>query len=142
MEIQGRILKVCAAQSGTSKNGNQWRSQDVIVEYFEHPTDMWSQKVIITLKGHNVDDYHLSEGDEVKVRFGLNYREWEGRYFQEVKLAQDGIQLINRAPGTEEIRDTNAAQLTVDEIKAERVVLGGTGPSFSPTTEVQDGLPF
>lgn len=135
MEIQGNVLKVGAVQSGTSKAGNAWQSQEIVVEYFEHETDMWSQKIVITLKGHNVDDYHLKESDKVKVRFGLNYREWEGRYYQEVKLAQDGIQVINRAPGKEEIRDTNAAQVTVDEIKAERVVLG-------PTTEVQDGLPF
>ncbi|MCR5366555.1 MAG: DUF3127 domain-containing protein [Prevotella sp.] len=96
MEIQGNIFKVGAVQSGTSRQGNPYTTQEVVVEYFEYPTDMWTQKIVLQLRGQNIESYHLNVGDKVKVRFGLNVREWEGRFFQEIRLAQDGIQVISR----------------------------------------------
>lgn len=96
MEIQGNVFKVGAVQSGTSSKGTPYSKQEVVIEYFEYPTDMWTQKIVVTLHGNNIEAYHLQAGDKVKVRFGLNINEWKDRFFQEVRLAQDGIQVISR----------------------------------------------
>lgn len=101
MEIQGNVMKVGAIQSGTSKSGTTWRTQEVVIEYFEFPSDMWTQKIVIQLRGDSIEDYHLQVGDKVRLRFGLNYREWEGRFYQEVRIAQDGLQVLSRLDGTE-----------------------------------------
>ena len=59
MEIQGNVMKLGAVQTGTSKQGNPYITQDVVVEYFEFPTDMWTQKIVITLRGNHVEEYKL-----------------------------------------------------------------------------------
>lgn len=96
MQIEGNVYKVGEVQSGTSQQGNQWRRQNVVVEYYENPTDMWTQKIVLQLGGNHIDEYHLKVGDKVRVRFGLYANEWQGKYYQEVKLAQDGLQVISR----------------------------------------------
>ena len=96
MEIQGNVMAVGQVQTGQGKNG-EWKRQDVVVEFFEFPTDMWTQKVIVSLTGSRTD-MQLAVGDKVKVRFALNVREWEGRYYQEIRLAQDGIVKLSSLP--------------------------------------------
>ena len=110
MEIQGNVMKLGAVQTGTSRQGNPYITQDVVVEYFEFPTDMWTQKIVITLRGNHVEEYKLQVGDKVKVRFGLSVREWEGRFFQEVRLAQDGLQVISRLGQEQKPAETTATQ--------------------------------
>ena len=135
MEIKGNVMKVGAVQSGTSSNGNPWKKQDVVVEFFEYETDMWTQKIVLTLMGHNMDDYHLNVGDKVSVRFGLNMREWNDRFFQEVRLAQDGLKVISRL-GQEQAGDT--ACTTADEAPKHE-----PAPQEPTETEAKaDGLPF
>lgn len=127
MEIQGNVMEVGAVQSGTSTNGNAWKKQEVVVEFFEFPTDMWTQKIVVTLLGHNVDEYHLNVGDKVSVRFGLNTNEWKGRYFQEIRLAKDGLKVLSRLGET--------ANVKADEPKPQ--------PQVQPQpAEQADGLPF
>lgn len=127
MEIQGNVMEVGAVQSGTSTNGNAWKKQEVVVEFFEFPTDMWTQKIVVTLLGHNVDEYHLNVGDNVSVRFGLNTNEWKGRYFQEIRLAKDGLKVLSRLG--------EPANVKADEPKPQ--------PQVQPQpAEQADGLPF
>lgn len=127
MEIQGNVMEVGAVQSGTSTNGNAWKKQEVVVEFFEFPTDMWTQKIVVTLLGHNVDEYHLNVGDKVSVRFGLNTNEWKGRYFQEIRLAKDGLKVLSRLGEPTNVK--------AEEPKPQ--------PQAQPQpTEQADGLPF
>ena len=101
-------MRVCPIQSGTSANGNEWIRQTVVVEFFEHETDMWTQKIVVQLQGHHIDDYHLKEGDKVRMRFGFFADEWNGRYFQTIRIAQDGLQVISRLNSTESTENTDA----------------------------------
>lgn len=127
MEIQGNVMEVGAVQSGTSSNGNAWKKQEVVVEFFEFTTDMWTQKIVITLLGNNVDDYHLNVGDKVSVRFGLNTNEWKGRYYQEIRLAKDGLKVLSRLGEPTNVK--------AEEPKPQ--------PQAQPQpTEQADGLPF
>lgn len=108
MQIEGNVMRVCPVQSGTSANGNEWRRQTIVVEFFEHETDMWTQKIVVQLQGHHIDDYHLKEGDKVRMRFGFFADEWNGRYFQTIRIAQDGLQVISRLDSTESTESTEA----------------------------------
>lgn len=107
MEIEGNIMRVGPIEQGTSKAGNQWRRQTVVVEFFEHDTDMWTQKIVVQLTGHYID-FGLKQGDKVKMRFGFFADEWNGRYFQTIKIAQDGLQVISRLDRPESTESTDA----------------------------------
>ena len=85
MEFKGRIYKLFPIQSGTSAKGNDWEKQDFIFEYFEHDTDRWSDKVLLSIMGDRIREADLHEGDEVIVGFGHNVRDWQGKYFNDVR---------------------------------------------------------
>lgn len=85
MEFQGRIYKILPEQTGTGKNGT-WRKVEFIFEYFENKTDRWSDKVLLSTMNDNIDKYDLHEGDEVVIGFGHNINEWNGKYYNELRM--------------------------------------------------------
>ena len=139
MEVEGNVLKVGVLKSGTSQSGNDWQRQDVVIEYFEHHTDMWSQKIVVSLMGDKINQYNLHEGDKVKVRFGLNYREYQGNFYQEVRLAQDGIVKLDSLSGgaNDRPKQENAPQGT-----AEHPVVTTQQPNPVTMEGKSDDLPF
>jgi hypothetical protein len=90
MEFEGRILKVLPKQEGVSeRTGNAWATQEFIFEYFEHPTDRYSDKVLL----RTFDTNHMAqlvEGANVRIGFGHSVREYtkDGKTstFNEVRL--------------------------------------------------------
>lgn len=85
MQFQGRIYKLFPVQSGTSQRG-EWTKQDFIFEYFEQPTDRYADRVLLSIMNDRIREYDLHEGDEVIIGFGHNTREYQGRYFNDVRL--------------------------------------------------------
>lgn len=86
MEFTGRILKVFTPVTGVSKAGNEWKKQEFIFEFFEHETDRWSDKVLLSLMNQSVDEHNLVEGEEVRIGFDHAVREYNGRFFNELRL--------------------------------------------------------
>mgnify|MGYP002514834529 CR=1 FL=1 len=86
MTLKGRIYKVFPVQQGTSAAGNKWAKQDFIFEYFEHPTDRYTDKVLLSCMNDRIREYDIHEGDEVRIGFGHRVREYNGRYFNEVSM--------------------------------------------------------
>lgn len=86
MTLKGRIYKVFPVQQGTSAAGNKWAKQDFIFEYFEHPTDRYTDKVLLSVMNDRIREYDIHEGDEVRIGFGHRVREYNGRYFNEVSM--------------------------------------------------------
>ena len=85
MQFQGRIYKLFPVQSGTSQRGD-WMKQDFIFEYFEQPTDRYADRVLLSVMNDRIKEYDLHEGDEVIIGFGHNTREYQGRYFNDVRM--------------------------------------------------------
>jgi hypothetical protein len=85
MQFQGRIYKLFPIQSGTSQRG-EWSRQDFIFEYFETPNDRYADRVLLSIMNERIKDYDLHEGDEVIIGFGHNTREYQGRYYNDVRL--------------------------------------------------------
>jgi hypothetical protein len=80
MEIQGKITKLLGEQTGTGKNG-QWRKREYIIE----TEDKFPKKICFNLWGERIDQFHLKEGDRVKIFFDLESREFNGRWYTDVK---------------------------------------------------------
>lgn len=73
-------------RSGTSqKTGSEWKALPFVFEYFENPTDRWSDKVLLETFDTNLIA-QIKEGMEVRVGFGHNVREYEGRVYNEVRM--------------------------------------------------------
>lgn len=86
MEFKGRIMKVLPVTSGTSQNGKEWKKQEFVFEYFEQQTDRYSDKVCLSIMNDRIAEYDLHENDEVLIGFGHSIREYQGRYFNELRL--------------------------------------------------------
>ena len=83
-----REVNVCAVgeiQSGISQStGNPWRKLEFVVEWHENTTDTQSQKVVLSIMGAYIDSLDIYKGDKLEVRFDLGYRQYNGRYYQNV----------------------------------------------------------
>ena len=80
MELTGKIIKVLPMQTGTGKNGT-WKKQEYVLE----TTGQISRKVCFNIWGDKIDQYKLTEGTEVKVSFDLESREYNGKWYTDVK---------------------------------------------------------
>lgn len=80
MEITGKLLQVLPAQSGKSARG-EWKRQDFIIE----TTDEYPKKVCISNWNNKVDIDALQPGTELKVSINIESREYNGRWYTDVK---------------------------------------------------------
>lgn len=86
MEIQGRVSYVGPTESGTSqKTGNAWRTQEFVVEYFEHDTDRYPDSVALKLINEKIDEMNLHVGDRVGVGLMHQTRQYNGNFYNEVR---------------------------------------------------------
>ena len=86
MEFKGRIYKVFPVQSGTNAKGSNWQRQDFIFEYFENPSDRWSDKVLLSVMNERIKEYDLHDYDEVLIGFGHTVNEHNGRYYNDHRI--------------------------------------------------------
>ena len=85
MEFTGRIMKVLPARSGVSKAGKEWKTQQFIFEYFENPSDRYSDKVVIETFDTNVMA-QLEENATVRIGFGHRFEEYNGNYYNRLTM--------------------------------------------------------
>jgi len=83
MELEGRIVRKLNVQSGTSPRGT-WSKQEFIFEYQEgnYPSqvcmNVWGEDKVRDLEKYQI-------GDKVKVSFNLSSREFNGRWYTDVR---------------------------------------------------------
>jgi hypothetical protein len=80
MEIKGRVVGILPEQGGESRNGS-WRKQEFILETF----DQYPKKVCIVVWGDKIDDMMPQEGQEVQASINVESREYNGRWYTDVK---------------------------------------------------------
>ena len=83
LELEGRIARKLPVQQGTSARG-AWAKQEFIFEYQEgnFPSqicmNVWGDD-----KVRDLDKYQV--GDKVKISFNLSSREYNGRWYTDVR---------------------------------------------------------
>ena len=83
LELEGRIVRKLAVQTGTSARG-VWSKQEFILEYQEgnYPSqicmNVWGEDKVRELEKYQVND-------KVKVSFNLSSREFNGRWYTDVR---------------------------------------------------------
>lgn len=127
LEIEGRIASKLALQSGQSARGS-WSRQDFVLEYQDgsFPVSVcftaWGEDKVNELNRFQV-------GDKVKVSFNLRGREYNGRWYNDLRIWR--ITPADAAP-----QAPAGAPAPQDQAPA---------PTFAdlpPATGVEDDLPF
>lgn len=82
--VTGTIVKVLEKKSGTSQAGKEWASQDFVIQ--EQNSD---NILFFNIFGEeNITNYNLEEGDAISVILDVRSREWNGKYFTELRCKQ------------------------------------------------------
>ena len=96
MEISGKIIELLDLKSGESANG-EWRKQEYILE-----TDgQYPKKICFMAWGDKIDQFNIEQGDNIKVSVDLESREYNGRWYTDVKawkVTKGGINAENLHP--------------------------------------------
>ena len=80
MEIKGKIIEILPEKSGQSANG-EWRKQEYILE-----TDTsYPKKICFMAWGDKIGEFNLQQGENVEVSVDLESREYNGRWYTDVK---------------------------------------------------------
>lgn len=86
MYIKGKVVAVGNEESGISqRTGNEWKSLDFILEYYENPTDRYPDRVALRLMNGMIDDLAISEGDELEVGVGHSVWEYNGKWCNKLR---------------------------------------------------------
>ena len=82
MKIKGTIYNVLPQQSGTGKNGKDWKKSEFILE----TTDQYPKKIKVSImKPELIDQFgKLHGGDTIEVSFNLESREYNTKWYTEV----------------------------------------------------------
>jgi len=80
LELTGKITQVLPEKSGTSARG-PWRKQEYVIEV---PGD-YPKQVCFMVWGDRIDEFGIREGQELTVSFDLESREYNGRWYTDVK---------------------------------------------------------
>jgi hypothetical protein len=122
MDIQGKIIQFLDPVTGEGRNG-PWKKQEFVIEL---PGD-FPKKLCITNWNDKADLAGLKEGDEVKVFVDVESREYNGRWYTDVKAWK-----LERVGAASEVPPDTTAGTPPDF----------TAPPPSPDDEPTDDLPF
>lgn len=83
MEIKGKIIAVMPVRTGTSqKNGEAWASQEYVIETIEQ----YPKRCVFNVFGEDkIKQFNIQQGCEYLVKFDINAREYNGRWYNDVR---------------------------------------------------------
>ena len=80
MEITGKVIKTLPLQSGEGKNGI-WKKQEYVIE----TEGQYPKKICFSLWGDKIEQSRIAEGEQINLSFDVESREYNGRWYTEVK---------------------------------------------------------
>src|SRR5438094_43962 len=96
MEIKGKVINKMPEVTGQGKNG-PWKRQEFVIEIQE---GQFPRKVCISTWNDKADLKNINTNDVVNVSFDLESREYNGRWYTDVKAWK-----VEKAGGSEDARD-------------------------------------
>jgi hypothetical protein len=125
LELTGRLFQVMSEQSGTGKNG-EWRKLEFVIE----TADQYPKKICFVAWGDLINNVRaLKEGDNVKVSFDVQSREYQGKWYTDVKAWK--IENLGTAPAGQSVQNQPATAFASEPIPQDLLIQDPT-----------DDLPF
>jgi hypothetical protein len=83
LEISGKVIQILPMESGEGRTGQQWKKQHFVVEFMD---GNYPKKLCIMLWGDKTDLLKkVQPGADVKVSFNVESREYNGKWYTDVK---------------------------------------------------------
>ncbi len=80
MQLTAKLISLLPLQTGAGKNGT-WKKQDIIVE----TEGNYPKKVCISIWGDKIEESKLAVGNNLKIEFDVESREYNGRWYTDCK---------------------------------------------------------
>jgi hypothetical protein len=141
MDISGRLIQVLQEQGGEGKTGNKWAKCDFVIETQEKfPKKVcitaWND-LIGTVKGLPIDS-------EVKVSFDISSREYNGKWYTDVKAWK-----VESSSASSQSNNSNSSASNSNQGRNSNSNYGGGSNTTSYSSEgsqerhvTEDDLPF
>lgn len=142
MELAGKVIAILEARSGVSRNtGNPWKMQDFVIETHE----AYPRRMVFNVFGEDkLNQFNIQMGDELNVSFDINAREYQGRWYNDIRAWKvDRIQ-VDPATGQPVMPAAPAAQ-PVGEPSAQPespIAAAPITPQSFESSDPADDLPF
>ena len=82
MELAGKVIAVLEPRGGVSKNGNEWKVQEYVIETH----DQYPRRMCFDVFGADkIQQFNIQVGEELNVFFDIHAREWQGRWFNSIR---------------------------------------------------------
>ena len=82
MELAGKVIAVLEPRGGVSKNGNEWKVQEYVIETH----DQYPRRMCFDVFGADkIQQFNIQVGEELNVFFDIDAREWQGRWFNSIR---------------------------------------------------------
>lgn len=103
MQIKGKITHILPIQSGTSKKGD-WQKRDIVIE-----TDGEYPKKVSVSIWNKLLDIPIKEGIEVTAEIDINAKEYNGKWYNEVKAWKLDVQKFDN-------KVTNSKKIVTEDL--------------------------
>jgi hypothetical protein len=123
MQLTGKIVSLLPMQTGTGRNGT-WRKQEVILE----TEGQYPKKVCVAVWGERIDENQLRIGNNLKVDVDVESREYNGRWYTDVKAWR--VEVV--AAGSNTSTDATYTPVQTNQ---------GTGTPTPPIQQYDNNLP-
>lgn len=80
MQLIAKLTQILPLQTGAGKNG-EWKKQDIIVE----TEGQYPKKICISVWGDKINTKQLVVGNKLKIDFDVESREYNSRWYTDVK---------------------------------------------------------
>ena len=143
MELQGRVIYISEPRSGISKStGNPWMTQDYVIETHEQ----FPKRMMFNVFGEEkIKMFNIQMGDEVNVFFDINCREYQGKYYNDIRAWKvEKVDPNQPAASVTPAGAVDSAQQPPQGFQ-QQPVQGGIQQPQSPVfnqTEAEEDLPF
>ena len=77
---RGTVIRILPVQEGVSKAGNAWRKGAFVIE----TEAQYPRTICFNIWNNRIDEFPLTEGDLVEVRFDVESREYMERWYTDV----------------------------------------------------------
>ncbi|WP_075348987.1 DUF3127 domain-containing protein [Algoriphagus marinus] len=113
MELSGKVIQKLPEVGGNSKSGNAWRKQEFIIE----TEGQYPKKVCVSLWGDKIDQFAIGMGEQVTLSIDVESREYNGRWYTEVKAYRVDRNGGAPAPSTSAMPDVDTFHSEGEEDK-------------------------
>ncbi|MBO4430017.1 MAG: DUF3127 domain-containing protein [Bacteroidaceae bacterium] len=139
MEFTGRIIKVLDQRAGvSSRTGNPWKMQDFVIE---ETVGQFPKRMVFNVFGEeNLNRFNIQEGQELTVSFDINAREYNGRWYNDVRVWN--VVAAAAAQPVAAAQPAVAAQSAAPFPPADQVPAAPAQNAFEAAPDESSDLPF